>query len=232
MATDEIEELFANRRLVVFDVDGTLYNQQEVRWRMALRIIGATLATRSLCTLRVVRSFRKIREALADAETRAFDGPLHARTAAATGCSEPEIRAIIQEWMEARPLDVIARSRVPGAAELFQALRERGVVIGVLSDYPARAKLSALSLEADLIVAATDPEIGVMKPLTKGLEALLDRSGCQASEALMVGDRSERDGLVARRLGVPFLLRSWRPTTEAPRTVDFVRPAAIVSQGW
>ena len=52
--------------LVVFDVDGTLYDQRRLRLVMVRRLLAATWRTRSLDTLLTMRTFRKVREALGD----------------------------------------------------------------------------------------------------------------------------------------------------------------------
>jgi phosphoglycolate phosphatase-like HAD superfamily hydrolase len=55
-------------RLVVFDVDGTLYNQKTLR----LRILN-TIASRSLETLMILRLYRKLRETIGKQEIDGFE---------------------------------------------------------------------------------------------------------------------------------------------------------------
>jgi putative hydrolase of the HAD superfamily len=128
-----------------------------------------------------------------------------------SGRTPDEVRAIVARWIDRHPLPYLLRSRYAGLPELFAGLRRHGRAIGVLSDYPAAAKLAALELAADHIVTADDPEIGVLKPHPKGLATLIARAGATPAATLMIGDRAERDGLVAQQVGARVLLRSSRP---------------------
>lgn len=197
--------------LVVFDVDGTLYDQRPLRMRIARDLLLHTLTAQTLRPLLVLRAYRRIRERLADREVGPFEAPLLAETAAHTRCSTEDVLAIVSEWIEQRPLVYLASCRFTGLNSVFDGIRKSGRTIGVLSDYPARAKLTALGLTADHTVSAGDDEVGFMKPNPRGLQTLIARAGATAASTVLIGDRVERDGAVARRLGVRALLRSRKP---------------------
>lgn len=198
-------------RLVVFDVDGTLYRQAALRRRMALELALRSLATRDLATLRILKTYRRLRETLAEAEVPNFETELLARTAARERCAQDKVRVAVREWMLERPLPHLPRCRYPGLSKLFAALRRGGWRIGVFSDYPAKSKLDALRLAADWTVSADDPEVGMLKPHPRGLERLIELAGTTPGQTLLIGDRAERDGLAARRAGARPLIRSRRP---------------------
>ena len=195
-------------QLVIFDVDGTLYNQHLLRTLMARDLLLHTVLKRDLRVFSLLRAFRHIRERLGEQEAGNFQQVSLSETAAAVGGSPEAVGATVTEWIEARPLPYMARCRYPGVIELFAGLRRQGKTIGILSDYPARAKLAALGLVADLVVSAGDEGVGFLKPHTRGLELLLAGAGVGAQATVLIGDRVERDGLVARRLGVRALIRS------------------------
>ena len=198
-------------RLVVFDVDGTLYSQRPLRLRMARDLLLHALLRRDLATLQVLRKYRHLREQMGDAQVEGFAVPLVAQTAAAAGCPPEQVQAIVVQWIDRHPLPYLRACRYPGLGELFAGLRRHGKTIGVLSDYPAVAKLAALELAADHVVAAADPGIDVLKPHPRGLETLIRRTGATPATTLLIGDRAERDGLAARAAGVRVLLRASRP---------------------
>lgn len=198
-------------RLVVFDVDGTLYRQRPLRIRMARDLALHALTRLDLRTLAVLRRFRHLREALGEARVEGFADRLVAETAAASGCTPGEVRAIVSRWIDRHPLPYLRGSRYAGLTDLFAGLRRHGKAIGVLSDYPAAAKLAALELAADHIVTADDPDIGVLKPHPRGLAMLIERAHATPATTLMIGDRAERDGLVAQQVSARVLLRSPRP---------------------
>ena len=200
-----------NIRLVVFDVDGTLYDQNRLRLRMSRDLLLDAARRRSAEAIKVLRVYRRLREAMADAEVADFESALIAETARVTGRSADRVRAVVDTWIDKKPLRYLASCRYSGVAELFAGLRRNGKLVGVLSDYPAAAKLTALGLTADYVVCAGDPSVGLLKPNPKGLAVLMQAAGVDAQATVLIGDRIERDGAAARRRGVWPLIRSRRP---------------------
>jgi putative hydrolase of the HAD superfamily len=198
-------------KLVTFDVDGTLYRQRPLRLRMARDMLLHAILNRNLNVITVLETYRRIRARLGDEEVIDFERVLIAETASATGNSQDAVRGIVAEWIEQRPLTYLGGCRYPGLPELFAGLRRKGKIVGILSDYPARAKLAALGLTADHVVSAADENIGLLKPHSRGLEALICAAGVRAHATMLIGDRAERDGLVARRAGAWALIRSTKP---------------------
>ena len=194
--------------LVVFDVDGTLYDQTPLRVRMVLALFLHTLSSRSLETVKVLKHFRRIREDLGNQETQNFESSLIERTSELTGAPAEKISKIVQEWIEVRPLAYLRSCRYPGVKEVFEALRAREVKIGVFSDYPASQKLKAMELEADFEISAVDSKIRVLKPNPLGLLHLMHQAGTTPATTLMIGDRIDRDGEAAKRAGTQCLIRS------------------------
>jgi putative hydrolase of the HAD superfamily len=197
--------------LIVFDVDGTLYEQRRLRAAMAAEMLIESLKRFDLRLVRTIAKYRALKERLADAEVRDFEARLSSQLRAYSGLSALSIDAWIGEWIERRPLRHLAKCRYPRVEELFVHARRSGKRIAVLSDYPADAKLCALGLAADIVVAARDPEVGVQKPHPAGLLRVLELAGTDPDRALMIGDRADRDGAAARRAGVPVLIRSSKP---------------------
>lgn len=211
-------------RLVVFDLDGTLYRQGPVRRGMLAEILAAPPEAGPgrplgrLARLSLLRRFRRLREEISLSAPEGFDAALFARLARETGRGEPELRALAHDWMERRPLPRLMAARVPGAAELIAALRARGRAVAVWSDYPVTDKLAALGIEADHHLWAGDPGLGALKPDPAGLRLAMARAGAAPEETLMVGDRLSHDGAAAKAAGVDFLLRAdRRPRRSGPR---------------
>ena len=198
-------------RLVVFDVDGTLYRQRPLRLRMARDLVLHAVTKAEFAPIAVLGKFRRIRERLGEERTDGFEATLIAEAAAASGRSPEAVQALVDDWIETRPLPYLAACRYDGVAELFEGLRRHGKTIGVLSDYPAKAKLAALGLAADHVVTAGDPGVGILKPHPRGLQVLMDRAGVAPTATLLIGDRADRDGVAAREAGARVLIRSTRP---------------------
>jgi putative hydrolase of the HAD superfamily len=196
-------------RLAVFDIDGTLYNQRRLRLTMAYELLLDALRSRSLGTARMLSSYRRLREQLADDEVQNFEQVLLTQMADRCGLPPATVAALAAEWLEQRPLRHIPACRYDGLPELFQRLRARGKRIAILSDYPAPAKLQAVGLAADVIVCAGD--VGVLKPHPHGLQRVMALADAAPGATVMIGDRPERDGAAARRSGVHALIKSRRP---------------------
>lgn len=200
---------WADIRLVAFDVDGTLYRQRSLRLKMVREMLLHTVMKRDFDAMRVVGAYRRIRERLADEEVPDFDRQLIAETARATSRSPDRVLAIVSEWIAERPLPYLRGCLYAGVTQLFAGLRHDGKTIGILSDYPATAKLAAMGLAADHVIAACD--VGVLKPHPKGLQSLMSAAGATARETVLIGDRAERDGRAGQRAGVRTLIRSSKP---------------------
>lgn len=200
-------------KLVVFDVDGTLYDQRRLRVRMALDLMRHTLMARDLRPLLVLRAYRRIRERLAEQEVGSFETRLLAETVDTTRYSPHDVTEIVREWIERKPNAHLAACRYPGLPELFDGIKRSGRSIGILSDYPVHDKLDALGLTADHITSAVDPDVDVMKPHPRGLQTVIGKARATAETTVLLGDRVERDGIAAQRLGVRALIRSPKPIT-------------------
>lgn len=209
--------------LVIFDVDGTLYDQAPLRLRMATALLLDAARSRSLRKLAVLRAYRHRREELAD-EGGAFVDRQFDDTAARLGCAPADVRAIAGEWIERRPLPHLRACRVPGVEALFDGLRSRGKRIAILSDYPAAAKIDALGLRADLVVSAADDGVARLKPDPAGLLHILATAGVAAGRALFIGDRFERDWAAATSAKMPALIRAKRPDARCTTFRSYLDP--------
>ncbi|MGF1561190.1 MAG: HAD family hydrolase [Geminicoccaceae bacterium] len=196
-------------KLVVFDLDGTLYDQKKLRRRMVARLLlHAMTKPHQASDLHILRTFRELREHMAG-ESDIIERP-YDLTAAQLGVRPERVHQVVDDWLQLRPLPDLLATRYPGVDQLFASLKRQGKKIAVLSDYPADAKLAAMQLAVDFAFSAVDPDIDCLKPNPKGLRRVLEKTGVQPLEALMIGDRDDRDGEIARRVGVPYLIRKGR----------------------
>jgi len=199
-------------RALLFDLDGTLYRQGPVRRAMLWRILRAHGAApwQGVRTFRLLAAYRHAQERCRLEQREACD--LYerqiAQACAASGANEADLRALIERWMEREPLDLVARRVRSGAQELMQAARERGMRLGVVSDYPAHAKLKAMGLadSLDVVICAQDPDVGWFKPHPAGICVALKRLDMAPEQALYVGDRPDVDAPAARAAGVACVI--------------------------
>jgi FMN phosphatase YigB (HAD superfamily) len=213
---------WAGVRAVVFDVDGTLYDQRLLRRRMRTALLAGCLRDpRQIRTVMILKTFREMREELAEEEAENIGTEQYLRPARRLGVPPEQVRAAVEAWMHERPLPHLAACRFTGLERLFDGLRRSGRPVAVLSDYPSEAKLRALGLQADLHVDAQHPDVDRLKPHPRGLQYTIERLGMRPADCLFIGDRPERDGACARRAGVPYLLKSAVPASDGIRFSRF-----------
>jgi HAD superfamily hydrolase (TIGR01509 family) len=206
-----LREAFA-ARAVIWDVDGTLYQQQLVRYRMLLRLLARVTARplvglRELRILSAYRSGQEILRSAMSADIELAQAQLE-YTARRSGVPIDTARKCVERWMEAEPLDLLTAARREGIPEILANLQERNVRLGVLSDYPASKKLMAMGIAHyfDAVVCAQDEDVQRFKPDPRGLQVVMDRLGVDPSEALYIGDRPEVDREAAVRAGVNCII--------------------------
>lgn len=91
----------------------------------------------------------------------------------------------------------------------LDALRRRGLTIGVLTNVPSQERADSLLSDAlrdriDFMVTST--EAGAPKPHPQIFQLALRRANARPEEALHVGDQYDADVAGARAVGIPVLL--------------------------
>jgi FMN phosphatase YigB (HAD superfamily) len=198
-------------KAIVFDVDGTLYGQSGLRRAMLLQLLRAHLIKpwEGFNTFRILGAYRRAQEHLRD---QPIEGDLAAAqlrwACERSGAPEPVVRALVERWMEQAPLPLLPRFVFPGLSDLLRSAKQRGVRLGVLSDYPAENKLRAMGVAEffDLVLTAQDPAVNRFKPDPSGLREALRRLGTPGAQALYVGDRAKVDAAAAQAAGVPCVI--------------------------
>lgn len=199
-------------RAVLFDLDGTLYEQKPLHRTMLRELALSPLRgpIRAARTLRRLQMFRQVREELRDLGDTAesLDDAQYEVPAERLVDDAQALRETVLEWMHERPLRHLVRAAWPGQRATLEALRDLGLPLGVFSDYPPAKKLQALGIDDlfDVAIAATDPEVNAFKPHPQGFLVGAERLGVAPAEVLYVGDRAEVDALGAAAAGMDCVL--------------------------
>lgn len=198
---------WGNIRGVIFDMDGTLYRQGPIRFRMLRELLGHVLTDKcGWRDLLVLKHYRQNRERLAEARARNVSGVQFRITAQRYRLPEERVQEIVHEWMDIKPLEYLKAARYANVERVFQMLKARNIKVGVFSDYPAVEKVKALGLDVDAICCSTEGDVDCLKPESAGLIKIVETMGLAPDDCVMIGDRSERDGLCAENAGMAFLL--------------------------
>ena len=191
---------WGNIKLLIFDVDGTLYDQQKLRRRMFLSLFLHYLPRpHKLEELRILKSFRKEREKNRGRQAGNLEHDQYEWCRIQTGADTTQIRTTVTYWMHEYPLRFLAAYVFPGIPELFNGSRQLQLPVAVLSDYPAEEKLRSMGLTADLVVSSTHPGINSLKPDPQGLLYIARHFKLKTQQCLYIGDRYDTDHEAARR---------------------------------
>ncbi|MCU0502796.1 MAG: HAD family hydrolase [Anaerolineae bacterium] len=120
-------------------------------------------------------------------------------------------------WMSSLREWSTAIRYIPGVPELMQVLSARfrlGVVTNTHYAGHIHDHLCAIGISQHMVIVVTSIEHGRPKPHPSIFMSALTRLGCDASEALFVGDSYEADYLGATGVGMPALLID--PARKAP----------------
>lgn len=191
----------------LIDLDGTLYHALPMRMVMAAELA----IVEPLSMPRIVR-FRRAMENLRGQSAGDEQVPLYqvqCRAAAlAAGCPVSELEPLIEKWMFQRPrrwLPLFRRRWLFSAVAAFRGLGGRTAIV---SDYPAHAKLTALSAEGlfDVVVdTATCDGPRCLKPSPEGYLLAAQKLNLAPSACLVVGDRADADGAAATAAGMRYI---------------------------
>ncbi len=194
-------------KLVIFDIDGTLYNQKKLRLKMIFNIIIYYLfKPLKIYELKILKIFREEREKNKGTNSDDLENEQYSWVVKKTNYSIEIIKNIVIKWILKRPLGYLYKCKYSGVDRLFLYLKENGIKIGIYSDYPTKEKLEYLGLDADIEIASTDREVNAFKPDPKGLFYIINKLDIKKEDCLFIGDREETDGQCAKNAEMDYLI--------------------------
>jgi phosphoglycolate phosphatase-like HAD superfamily hydrolase len=198
-------------KAVIFDVDGTLYDQRKLRLLMAWEMVICVLRQPGrIAELRILRHFRRMREKLGAEASFDLEGRQYVWPAQAPSRSPEKVRKLLQDWRFERPIAYLPSWRYPNTQALLAQLQQQGIPAGVFPDYPGINKLGALGLIARVVVSATRAEFNRRKPDPAGLPGAVVELGAPVPECSFMGGREAKDGECAWLAGMPGLILASR----------------------
>jgi len=203
---DSIINTFKNIQLVIFDLDGTIYDQKKLRMKLYVTFLLMFLIQRiKIIDLKIVMEFRKQREKHKGFGSASLDEDQYKWCADQTKQAVEKVKKTIDLLMFQTPLKHLKKAIYPNVISFINALRKNGFKVAVYSDYPVDEKLSAFGVKADKTFCSTNKNISQLKPTPKGLNLICQSFQCAIDKALFIGDREDTDGESARMAGMQFL---------------------------
>ncbi|MGC4234638.1 MAG: HAD family hydrolase [Niabella sp.] len=205
MITEELQ--LGTIKLVIFDVDGTLYNQRKLQFSMGLSLLKYYLVHPfEIKDLYILYQFRKEREKRSGYNSANLNEEQYQWCANKLHIPVKQVKAIVSKWIYDRPLQYLRNTKYSGTTALFDALRRQNIKIAAYSDYPANDKLNAMDLQTDISVSSTDAEINSFKPSPRAIYFICKELNIAKEACLFIGDRDSRDGQCARNAGVRYIV--------------------------
>lgn len=194
--------------LVIFDVDGTLYDQKKLRRRMLGALISYYIFRPwKYKDLLILYHFRKEREKKAGYQSHDLQLEQYSWVLQKVSSSVGYVNKVVDKWIFDVPNKFLKEYMYPGTTQFLNGLLEAGILTAIYSDYDAAKKMKSMDVSVDLIVSSTEPWINAFKPLPNGLNYILsDLKIKHADKCLFIGDREELDGKCSELAGIPFLL--------------------------
>ncbi len=192
-------------KAICFDIDGTLYPKAVMNKR--LLALGLCHPVFSLKYNKMRRALRKCQESL--------NGDLMSKEAIVIlknngSCTKQDIestRQHLERWIYL-PMERLYKNTKPydGVVETFKSIKEKGLKIGVFSDFPLFQKLESMGLSSYVDLAASSEDVGFLKPSVHCFEYLLYNMGLDSKEVLYVGDSYDKDVVGAHDAGIDAVL--------------------------
>jgi FMN phosphatase YigB (HAD superfamily) len=191
-------------KIVVLDLDGTLYSKHGmVKHMMASAILEWKM-------MLIERKTRKQLRGIWKGDKDSFYDMYFATMAQGHLFSQDYAKW----WYETRYMPLMVKviqkwhKPVEWLLPFVHQCKELGVRLVVLSDYGhAKEKIQALGLDEsifDWVISA--PELGGLKPAAELMNRVAAKMGVQPHQCLVIGDRDDTDGELARSVNAPFVL--------------------------
>lgn len=188
--------VFDEIRAAAFDIDGTLYpNYQMYIWGMPQMIFCPRLLLAYNDVRKKIRKINTDGEKFTDAQARLIAVRLETMTSRA---AEKIERCLYRPWL----VQTRIIKPVKGLREFLNLLKERGIPLYALSDFPVGRKLEYLGVSDLFEKALCSEDYGRLKPDPAPFKALQKVANVPSSQILYFGNSYEKDIAGARAVGM------------------------------
>jgi len=194
---------------VGFDLDGTLYPNHRLYTR---------LAPFAVANWRLLRAFSKARDIIRHEQEQSpesvnpdFYDYQAELTAKMLGASAKATKQKIETLMYRGWEPLFSNIKLfPHVRELLDELRDSGIKLGLLSDFPPEKKLENLGLAGLWDAVLCSERTGALKPAVHSFVEMADTLGCPPEQTLYVGNSRRYDVAGSQNAGMKAALLSRR----------------------
>lgn len=195
------------KKVYIFDMDGTLYSQQKMRSLMAKKLLVKSLfKPATICDIIVILKFRRLREKEEYKDVTIDE--LYRLVGDNVGKKQEFVKQIIERWMFRIPLECIQTCKYESVIDYILTVQEDNKKVILYSDYPVEDKAKALGITCDKMYSAGQGIPDELKPSKKIMDIIISDlvgRGYERKDILYVGDRDEKDGISAKLGGIDYI---------------------------
>lgn len=193
--------LFPDKKALIVDVDGTLYNQKKLRiyilFRLLIHYFSHFWKIKELIGIFLFRKYRykDVYKSLSNNElVDIIADKLHT--------NHYTIRSARDYWMNIFPLRYIVKYKY---YDFVRWLNNGEKDVYVYSDYETAAKLDVLRLRYSSAFYPDGKNILSVKPDKQSMSYILNKIGISKEYILYIGDDDKKDGTSAKLVGIDYL---------------------------
>ncbi len=192
--------------LVVFDVDGTLYNKNILNILISIEIFFYLLFFPfKYREIYFIWSYRKNRKYLSGIKNYSLSEQEYLDHKINFNFSLENKKQIVSKWMIHKPLKYLKILKYSEVSDFIEFLNNKKINYVFYSDYPVKEKLDAMKIKYRKYYYSNQSKINILKPNLKGIQIILNENNIKSSECLIVGDRDDTDGVIAREAKTSFI---------------------------
>ena len=193
-------------KLIVFDVDGTLYSSNVLRILIFIEIFLYLLVfPYKFREIHYLWYFRKNRQHLSNLKSYNLSDKEYMNQNSKINLSSDSRKAIVEKWIMQKPLKYLKYLKYREITNFLDFLKNNKINYVFYSDYPISSKLNAMNIKYEKYYHANQETINVLKPNLKGIKIILSDFNIKSSECLIVGDRDDIDGILAKEAKTLFI---------------------------
>lgn len=199
-----MEKLLTKPNLILFDLDGTLYESKSITRHIFHRELKNTNKLYGL--LKTRDSFRN-----RDFHNRdEFYSHYYTNISKLSNEKQETIKKWYQERFFPQIIQILHSKYSPrdGFLDLLTSLKNRGIKTACVSDYEyVSERLTALNIDPNLFDCLIDScSVGALKPNPRVYLTAIEKLNEIPATSLVVGDSLKFDGEAAKRANIPYLI--------------------------
>jgi len=190
-------------KAVGFDIDGTLYPEHRIRWRALFYSLKHIRLLMAFARARKLIRFNQVGE-VCDVDLDETEVALLAKE---LGCGIGKARNLRDELIYRGWEKYFQGMKIyPGVRSSLKKLKDAGLKLAVLSDFPVGRKLEYFGLEGIFDVVLGFPESGRLKPHREPFIRMAKKLNVDPGNMMYVGNRLVYDVRGSRNAGMRGVL--------------------------